>query len=177
MNLRKNFIFQGISLINFINLNNEEILIVRNWRNNESIKKWMYSDHIISLSEHNKFLKELKKDNKNFYWLVKDKNDVYKGVVYFNRADFKNKNAYMGIYSNPDMKGVGQFLLEALKEVAFENFGFNFLKLEVIESNQKAINFYKKNNFKEEGKLKKFVNKDDKWQDVIIMGILNKNEV
>ena len=44
---------------------------------------------------------------------------------------------------------------------------------EVIDGNEKAINFYKKSGFKEEGQLKEFVFKNDKWLDVIVMGIIN----
>ena len=48
--------------INFINLNDDEKLIVFGWRNNESVRKWMYSDDPISLDTHFKFIESLKSD-------------------------------------------------------------------------------------------------------------------
>jgi len=52
-------------------------------------------------------------------------------------------------------------------------FGLHSLKLEVIEDNKKAIEFYKKKGFEEEGRLREFVLKHGKWLGVIIMGIIN----
>jgi UDP-4-amino-4,6-dideoxy-N-acetyl-beta-L-altrosamine N-acetyltransferase len=48
------------------------------------------------------------------------------------------------------------------------------LKLEVLENNERAINFFKKLGFKEEGRLREFVFKEDIWYDAIIMGITEK---
>jgi sialic acid synthase SpsE len=45
---------------------------------------------------------------------------------------------------------------------------------EVIETNERAISFYKKTGFSEEGRLKEFVFKDGRWLDVIVMGIIGE---
>ena len=172
--LQKDFDIEGFLLINFINLSSKEKELVRKWRNHYEIRKWMYQDHIISSEEHSKFSEKLKEDNKNSYWLVKNKNRKYLGVIYLNRIDFVNKNAYLGIYSNPKIKGAGQMLMQCLKNLAFNIIKLHTLKLKVIENNGKAIRFYRKNGFKKEGQLKEFVYKDKKWQDVIIMGIINR---
>lgn len=150
--------------------------MVRSWRNNESIRNWMYSNRIISPEEHSKFIDGLQKDNKNFYWIVRDKKGEYIGVIYLNRVDFANKNAYLGIYTNPDRKsaGAGHLLIESMKKLAFDIVDLHSLKLEVIESNDRAINFYRRSGFGEEGRLKEFILKDDTWHDIIVMGILNK---
>src|SRR3990167_2430885 len=73
INLRRDFKFGDILLINFMNLGDKEKEIVRGWRNNVDIRKWMYSDHIISEEEHTRFIEELKIDNKNSYWLFGEK--------------------------------------------------------------------------------------------------------
>jgi len=173
--LKKDFEIGDLLLINFINLNSAEKDLVKKWRNHKDVRKWMYQDHIISSEEHAVFIEKLKEENKNFYWLVKNKNGEYLGVIYLNKVDFLHKHAYLGIYSNPELKGVGKFLIQALKELAFKIAKFHTLKLEVIETNKHAIEFYKKQGFKKEGKLKEFVYKDRKWIDVIVMGII-KNE-
>jgi len=79
-NLNKNFKIGNVLMKNFINLNEEEKEIVRNWRNNDAIRVWYYSDHIISFEEHNNFMINLKSDNRNAYWLVESEGE-YKGVV------------------------------------------------------------------------------------------------
>ncbi len=163
-----------VGIINFVHLNRQEKDTVRSWRNNARIRKCFYQDHIISRAEHAGFIKNLRKDNKNFYWLLKCGENM--GVISLNRLDYRNKNAYLGIYANPGSKlpGVGSMLMEVLKKIAFGVFNLHTLKLEVIASNRRAIRFYLKNGFKEEGRLKDFVYRNNKWHDVIVMGLINK---
>lgn len=158
-----------------MNLNDKEKEMVRNWRNNDVVRKWCYLEHIISVEEHYKFMKKLEEDNQNFYWLAESKNE-YIGVVSFNRVDFKNKNAYLGIYSNPQLKGMGSLLMECLKRIAFDIVHLHTLKLDVLKDNKKAISFFEKSGFKKEGMLKEFVYKEGKYKNVVVMGLINKYE-
>ncbi|MGB9874387.1 MAG: GNAT family N-acetyltransferase [Hydrogenobacter sp.] len=41
----------------------------------------------------------------------------------------------------------------------------------MIETNERAINFYKRMGFREEGRLREFVFKEGRWLDVIVMGM------
>jgi len=120
------------------------------------------------------FIEDLKKDKGNFYWLAKYENNKYLGVISISRVDFINRHAYLGIYSNPELKGVGRLLIQALKELVFKIAKLRTLKLEVIETNEQAIKFYRKHGFKKEGHLKEFVYKEGRWLDVLVMGIVNK---
>lgn len=176
-NLKKDIDLTECTLINFINIDDTEGVMLREWRNNDDIRKWMYTDHLISVHEHQHFLTKVKKDNKNFYWIIKYHND-YIGTISLNKIDFTNKNAYLGIYANPYCKidGVGKLLGRVVPELAFKIAGLHTLKLEVLEKNTRAINFYKKTGFEEEGKLKEFIYKDNLWHNIIIMGIINKND-
>lgn len=173
--LRKNISFGEILIKNFINLDKNEKEMVRRWRNNNSIRKWCYQDHIISSNEQKKFLKNLEEDNNNFYWLIKKKNE-YIGVISINRVDLENGNAYLGIYSQPNLKGAGKILMGCIKKIAFDIAQLHTLKLEVIEDNKSALNFYERSGFKKEGKLKDFIFKNGKYKDVVIMGLVKKND-
>lgn len=177
-NFKQNFELEDVILINFIDLSNEEREMVRNWRNNENIRKWMYTDHFISKEEHYRFLESLKQDKKNYYWLVKNKNNKYLGVMSFTRVDFKNRNAYFGIYSNPDEKipGMGILLDMIAISLSFRIAKLHSLKLEVIEDNRQVVNLHQKMGFIEEGRLREFIVKDKIWKDVIVMGMINKKE-
>ena len=175
INLKENFAFNGILLKNFINASVKEKEMVRECRNDDRVRKWMYSDEIISQEEHFNFIENLQKNNKNFYWIAyKDKEFI--GVISLNNINTKNKNAYLGIYSNPfcELKNKGSLLINCLKKVAFDIVGLHSLKLEVIEDNKKAIDFYKKMGFEEEGLLKEFIHKEGEWLNVMIMGIINR---
>jgi len=176
IDFKKNFKLKDIMLLSFVNLNDEERSMVRKWRNHDSVKKWTYNDHIITSEEHINYILKLAKDNKNFYWLVAKGKDEYTGVIYLNSVDFKNKNAYLGIYSNPELKGLGNLLMGCLLEVSFKIAGLHTLKLEVMEDNQKALKLYKRFGFEKEGELKDFVFKNGKYKNVIIMGLINKHK-
>lgn len=174
---KRDFIINGLELMNFINLSEDEKEIVRKWRNQPNIRKQMYSAHIISRKEHKEFINGLVKDSRNVYWLIKEKDKEYLGVIYLNRLDLRNKNAYLGIYSNCCCKssGTGRLIIGCLIKLAFKILHLHSLKLEVIETNERALTFYKKSGFKKEGKLKEFVCKNDEWRDVIIMGMLDRD--
>lgn len=169
---KQNFEIDGASLINFVHLSQEEKEMVRAWRNAERIRKWMYTDHIISKDEHQRFLKNLENSNNRFYWLVRTWNN-YIGVIDLIRVDFKNKNTYFGIYSNPDSRipGVGKKLEMIAIKLVFERAAFHSLWLEIIEDN-KISYLHKEMGFAEAGRLRDFVRKDNTWKDVVVMGLL-----
>lgn len=177
IDFKKNFGFGNVILLNFINLSDREKEMVRRWRNNSGIKKWMYSDHYISKKEHSSFIKALKMSSSDYYWLIKNKIGKYIGVIYLNRMDMENKSAYIGLYKSPNCKlsNIGNLLLACLKRVAFDVFGLHYLKLEVLYKNEHAIEFYKKAGFNEELRLEKIILDNGKRYDIITMGIEKKN--
>ena len=170
--LKRDILIDNIILKNFINLPEEEVQMVRNWRNHPDVRRWMYTDHEITQEEHRNFINKLKNDTKNFYYLV-IKEDNYVGVVYLTRLDPRNRNAYFGIYANPFEKApnTGMILEKTSLKLAFGVANLHTLKLEVIENNERAINFYKRMGFREEGRLREFAFKDGRWLDVIVMGM------
>jgi UDP-4-amino-4,6-dideoxy-N-acetyl-beta-L-altrosamine N-acetyltransferase len=178
INLKEDFEFEDIQLLNFVNLTDNEKQLVRSWRNNENIRKWMRSRDLISPDEHIEFINRLKNDEKNFYWAAKQKNKEYLGVIYLNKVDRENRNAYLGIYVNPasEISGKGKLLIQCLKHIAFKISNLYTLKLEVMDSNERAKIFYKKYGFLEEGVLRSFIFKDNKWVDIIIMGVMNNEK-
>lgn len=173
--LRKRFRLKNSIAINFVNLNKEEKEMVRRWRNNKNIRRWMYDGHIISLKEHSRFIESLKNDNKNSYWLIKNGRGESVGTVSLNRINFKNRNAYLGIYVNPEISqsGTGRLLIALLKKIAFGIFKLHTLKLEVIADNKRAVDFYSREGFSKEGELRDFVFKNGRWIDVVVMGMIN----
>lgn len=169
----KNIMVRGYSLMNFTGLAAREKALVLKWRNDARIRKWMYSGRTITAAEHAKFVRGLAKDAKNYYWLVTSRRDGHIGVIYLNKADLQNKNAYLGLYANPDseVKGRGAILMKCVLAAAFGLLRLHTVKLEVLEHNTRALEFYKKSGFNEEGRLKEFVLKNGRRYDVVVMGL------
>lgn len=178
MDFKNNYIINNNYVNNFINLSDEEKALVLKWRNHESVRYWMYSTHVISKKEHLEFINNLKSDNKNFYWLVSDMSGNGLGVIYLQNYDMNNRNAYFGIYTNPERRGkkIGIILIECLKTIAFKIGNLHTLKLEVLDFNERAIKFYMDVGFQREGVLAEFVYRDSKWHDVLIMGAINRDQ-
>lgn len=169
--MNKNIIIKDYLLINFSNLSEDESLMVLSWRNSELVRKYMFNKNIITQSEHKLFINKLSNDTKNVYYLIKDnRNNIYIGVIYLNNM---NKNAYLGIYKNPEIKNLGNILIKLLFDISWNYFNLDVLKLEVIEDNKKAIDFYIKFGFEikniyESNKL------IDKTKKIILMEISKK---
>jgi UDP-4-amino-4,6-dideoxy-N-acetyl-beta-L-altrosamine N-acetyltransferase len=166
---------KSLNAYNFCKVNRkirDEILRIRN---SEHVRKWMYNSNIILPNEHHDFIDNLKKITNKAYYVVLE-NTFIVGCIYLNRIDINNQNAYLGIYANPFVKtnNKGQKLLDALFYLAFDLLKLHTLKLEVLSINDRAIKFYKKFGFKEEGVLREFVQRDNDVIDVIIMGILKR---
>ena len=138
----------------------------------------MYSEHFITKKEHCGFIKKLKRETRNAFWVVRKNRRGCLGVVYLNRVDFNNRNGYLGLYANPDCqyRGTGYHLLQCIKKLAFGNLSLHTLKLEVFADNERAKKLYQKSGFSIEGVLKGFVFRKEGWKDVIIMGLINSEE-
>ncbi len=122
----------------FTKLSPEEHKKVLEWRNSDFVARWMKSKRI-DFQEHMRFVESLKKDKKRRYFLVEDK-----GVIYFTQ---KEGYVEIGLYRNPQKKGVGKELLKTLLALAFEK--TSKVRLEVFQDNQVALALYKNFGFVE----------------------------
>lgn len=158
-------------MIDFTDMTLDEKKMILNWRNDNTIKQWMYDTTDISLESHLNYINSLESSKTKQYMAVKKENQ-YIGVVYFTNIDFKNKSTYFGLYANPFEKiaGVGRILEEICIKYAFDMLKLSKLKLEVFSDNKKALNLYKK--YKFEKVDTKIINS----KDVICME-LNKNAI
>lgn len=135
------------SLTNFVDLSDDNKLMVLDWRNNENVRKWMHNSDVISKKAHLEFTDTLKNNKTKQYYLV-SYNKNFIGVIYFTNIDSINKTAEFGIYSNPRLRGNGKILMDSICE-----YGFNILHLqeiiaEVFADNKRAITLYHHFHFK-----------------------------
>ncbi len=135
-------------LINFIDLSLDEKKMILNWRNHKDIRKFMYNREIISLDSHLNYINSLKSSKDKRYLLVKQL-DEYIGTIDFTEIDLDKQEGYLGLYAKPNLKGVGDILMKSIIDYAFNILEFNTLKLEVLKSNIRAINLYRRFNFRE----------------------------
>lgn len=157
-----------IELFNFIDLSFEEKKMVLEWRNHPNIRKWMFNQEVISLDNHLDYIESLETRKDRAYFLVKK---AFKsiGVIDFTNIDPANSRTEFGIYSDPTLKGVGNLLMEAIIDYAFNVLKVKTLVSEVFEDNIPAIRLYKRYDFKSM-EIKKVNDKN-----VIYMELENEN--
>jgi UDP-4-amino-4,6-dideoxy-N-acetyl-beta-L-altrosamine N-acetyltransferase len=158
----------NINLKSFTELSLLEKKIVLEWRNNFNIRKWMYNSNVISLDEHFAYIDRLSSSKDKVYFLVQNKNEDI-GVIYLTNIDYPQKEANFGLYSKPNLKGVGSFLMSEIIKYAFNYLKIERLIAEVFNDNDKAISLYQKYNFKSFSK--KIINN----QEIIYMELKNEN--
>lgn len=134
-----------IQLLNFTTLNTLQKELVLSWRNHPSIRKWMMDDKVIPLENHLRFIDLLHTKTDRCYFLVQ-KDAEYIGVV--DLANINANTAELGIYANPDMRGVGNILMNALIDHA-KTLGLSKLVANVFITNVRALNLYQKFEFSE----------------------------
>ncbi len=164
--MKKKYCYENIQAVDFTRLNDEEKLLVLEFRNHPNTALWMYSANI-SLKTHLQFIEDLKTSPNHRYFLFKEEG-VYLGVGSITKINLFHQHGYLGIYKNPFLKNKGGAILKALEFIAFEEFQLNSLHLEVMEDNFKAIAFYEKNHYELEGRLKGFISKDKGFIDVLL---------
>lgn len=131
----------NLMLKNFTELNDFEKEFILRHRNDPSIAKFMKTNYI-SYEEHLNFIQNLKNDCTKRYFLVY-KNDQAIGVIDF--INITINSCEFGLYGIK--KGVGNLLMEEIKNYAFNILKVKILKACVFKENTKALNLYLKHDF------------------------------
>ncbi len=140
-----------IQLVPITDLNKESLLLIRNIRQEDQIRKWMYTDHLISDAEHLSWIESLRNDKKQIVFAVMGSN-IPLGVISVNDIDVNHKKADWAFYlSNKAQAGLGSILEYFFIDFIFNNLKIEKLNCEVIEGNETVIKLHKKFSFKEEG--------------------------
>lgn len=133
----------NIELKNFSDLNEREIKLVWEFRNDKRVASFMKTAHFC-FEEHLSFIKALKEDSTKRYFLVLEGEKML-GVIDF--INISEKSCEFGLYQNPNLRGYGQVLMQVMLKYAFENLKVAELCACALNENQKAIKLYLKNGF------------------------------
>lgn len=165
----------GLLAVPFPRLSPAGRALVLRWRNEETVRRFMYDDSPVTADGHERFCAGLATDPRNLYWLVRA-GEAPAGVFYLNRLDLRHGHGWLGVYKSPDPDAPvpGRDLLRAGFALAFGRLGLRTLKLEVFAANGRAVRFYEANGFRREGLLRAHALLDGAPADVLIFGILAK---
>ncbi|PMW96602.1 UDP-4-amino-4,6-dideoxy-N-acetyl-beta-L-altrosamine N-acetyltransferase [Pseudomonas sp. FW215-R2] len=145
---------------------------VRTLRNQEDVRKYMYTSHEISDQEHANWLTSLKGNSRQQVFVVlKDERAV--GVVSLNAINTVQKTADWAFYLDVQLqgKGLGSVVEFWMLDYAFAEAGLEKLNCEVLASNPAVVKMHQKFGFELEGVRRQNILKDGERIDVVLLGI------
>lgn len=124
---------------NFVDLTEDEIRMVWEWRNAPEVRLSMYNTDEIPFDSHVRFIENLKNRDDRYYWLVYKDDEAF-GVIDLVDVDEYRTKAEFGYYIRPEFQNNGEglnFVYAALK--LYFQVGIKALESSVNVENKKAI--------------------------------------
>ncbi len=144
---------------------------VRKVRNQDSIRKSMYTEQEIQLSEHLAWIEHLQNDNRQIVFVVL-MDDVVSGVVSVTAIDRLHLKSDWAFYLDGNVRGgLGAALEFGLINFVFQRLGLEKLNCEVIEINEAVVKLHKKFGFVEEGFRRENIIKNENRMGVFFLGL------
>lgn len=144
---------------------------VLGWRNHADVRRYMYTQHEISLAEHTRWFERVSQDPDR-HLLVFEINGEPLGFVNFDQRSVGGV-AQWGFYAAPDApKGTGRQLGEAALEHAFSSLRLHKLCGQALMYNERSIKFHLSLGFKQEGVLREQHFDGQKYHDIVCFGLL-----
>ena len=153
-------------------MESSDLECVLEWRNHPDVRRYMFTQHEISLIEHTKWFQATSCDAQR-YLLVFEINK--KPLGFINIALAKSGGiADWGFYLSPTApKGTGQELGRATLRYAFQTAGLHKLCGQALAFNQRSIVFHLRLGFTQEGILRHQHFDGRHYHDVVCFGLLN----
>ena len=134
-------------------MSQSDLEIVLKWRNHESIRRFMYTQHEIQMDEHSLWFKRVSVDPKQ-HLLIYQMDFKPLGFIRIQEIS-AGGIASWGFYAAPETPpGTGSALGYAALEYAFQKLKLHKLCGQAIAFNKRSIRFHMKIGFTKEGILK-----------------------
>lgn len=151
-----------------------DLEMILEWRNNPEVRSKMYTNHIITWSEHQRWFKKTSKDPTKKHFIYEE-GGLPLGVVAFENIDIKNKRASWLFYSGDlSRRGLGRRMEYCALQYAFDNLGLHKLYCEVIAFNTPVLNLHLKFGFIIEGILKDHYFDGQQYHDVYRLALFEE---
>lgn len=124
---------------------------VLTWRNEPRVRENMYSQHVISLEEHEAWWAKVHESDTEAYFVF-ERAGKRLGVVSFNGISERDRSSSWAFYSSADApKGTGSVMEFCALDLFFVEAGMRKLNCEVLEKNRPVLNLHRRFGFSVEG--------------------------
>jgi UDP-4-amino-4,6-dideoxy-N-acetyl-beta-L-altrosamine N-acetyltransferase len=131
-------------MIKLLRVDSSDKQLLFNWRNQVSVNQWMFTNHLISETEHGTWFDNILVDASKLYWkIVVD--GIAVGVVFLTGISELGKECSFGMYlADVDVrgKGVAQAACVLSFRYAFTALGVSSVRCEAVAQNETAIGLY-----------------------------------
>ena len=120
------------------------------WRNADHIRPFMYTDHLISESEHRQWFARMMGDESSAYFILEGSGGPL-GMVCFTGIDENDRSAVMGCYlgETDAPRGSGTAMGYLALEWIFSNREVRQVRAEVLDFNEASRRFFTRLGFEE----------------------------
>ena len=117
-----------------------------------------------------------KNTDENINFACVNDEDEYLGTVSLKNIDYENSNAEYAVSFMKEAQGTGAAMFATLEilRIAFEELKLEKVYLDVLKTNERAIAFYKKVGFIQEGEFRSHFKKNNKYINLLWFSMLNK---
>ena len=149
----------------------EDLTMVLAWRNHPEVRRFMFTQHEISLEEHTQWFMRAVQDNTRSLLIVQEQGSPI-GYVQFSNVEPCGV-ADWGFYARPDApKGTGRKLGTLALGHAFGQLELHKVCGQAIDTNHASIRFHERLGFKREGVLRDQKRMNEQYQTLICFGLL-----
>ena len=166
---------RNVHLVPVRTLDQDTQMRIREIRNQLSVRRWMYTDHIITSEEHVNFLHRVSFDPRQWMFAVIDEDQLV-GVASVNSVDVLHKKADWAFYLSEQARGgLGSAIEFALIDFVFDKLAMEKLNCEVIDGNDSVLKLHKKFLFQIEGLRRSQITKDGTRRGVHLLGLTKED--
>lgn len=150
----------------------DELEIMRAWRNEPAVRANMYTQHEISRDEHLTWWKKTKAQTDHKYFMYEMAGAPI-GIAAFTSIDLQSRNSAWAFYASPSApKGTGSKMEFLMLEHAFNDLQLQKLYCEVLAFNTPVIKLHQKFGFSIEGIFRQQQKVNADFVDIYRLGIL-----
>jgi UDP-4-amino-4,6-dideoxy-N-acetyl-beta-L-altrosamine N-acetyltransferase len=160
--------------INLRLLTENDLEMVRGWRNSPEVSQYMYTDEIIMEEQQKKWYQKIKDDPSSVTWIIEN-NGKSLGVASLNSINRNFSSCYWAFYLGDTTVrggGIGAKVEFNVLRYVFEELKLNKLRCEVFNFNDKVIRMHEKFGFRREAYYREHCLKNGKFEDVVGLAIL-----
>ncbi|RCW77358.1 UDP-4-amino-4,6-dideoxy-N-acetyl-beta-L-altrosamine N-acetyltransferase [Saliterribacillus persicus] len=151
----------------------DDLEIILTWRNKPEIRNLMFNDREIEWENHLKWFESLTNKETDVIKLFVESNEP-RGVVQLNKIDKLHGTAEWGFYiGDAYRKGLGTLLAYHALNYIFDELKIRKLSAQVLDLNEKSLEFHRKLGFKQEGILQEQIWRNDRYIDVFLFAQFN----